>query len=89
VLLPSDTHRKSVTSVTVVLLPFVICLLTLSRKIVFKGTIAKILIIVVIFRNNIEDGFRPFLNFSLFFSTFLQTPSVHLRTLRDTQVENR
>jgi hypothetical protein len=28
VLLPSDTHRKSITSITAVLLPFVTCLLT-------------------------------------------------------------
>jgi hypothetical protein len=31
VLLPSDTHRKPVTSITAGLLPFVICLLTLVR----------------------------------------------------------
>jgi hypothetical protein len=33
VLLPSDTHRKSITLVTTVLLPFVSYLLTLPRKI--------------------------------------------------------
>jgi hypothetical protein len=32
VLLASDTHRKPITPITAVLLPFVICLLTLRRK---------------------------------------------------------
>jgi hypothetical protein len=32
VLLPTDTHRKPITSITAVLLPFVACLLTLPRS---------------------------------------------------------
>jgi hypothetical protein len=60
VLLASDTHRKHITSITSVLFKFVIYLLTLPRKIVFKSPIAKILIIEVILRNNVNHGFRPF-----------------------------
>jgi hypothetical protein len=37
VLLPSDTHRKPITSITAVLLPFVAYLLTLSRTFTNRG----------------------------------------------------
>jgi hypothetical protein len=36
VLLPSDTHRKSITSITAVLLPFVTYLLTLPHNLCFE-----------------------------------------------------
>jgi hypothetical protein len=58
---------------------------------VFKSSIAKILIIVLVLKImlsvDLDDLFSQY--FSVFLSTLPQTPSTHMRTLRVTPVENR
>jgi hypothetical protein len=57
-----------------------------SNKIVFKSSIAKILITVLFLKNNVDHGFPRFFFYSSiisrFFSAFHQTPAAHLRALR-------
>jgi hypothetical protein len=54
-----------------------------SIKFVFKNLIVKVLIIVLFFENNVDNGFRNFSStiYSRFSSSFPQTPAAHRLTI--------
>jgi hypothetical protein len=56
VLLPSDTHRKPIASITAVLLPFVTCLLTLPCLYISRVSLSVVVANVAILRTALADS---------------------------------